>query len=110
MAIKFNWEILSSSIAPSEDGLIKVIKSVKAKLYGCDENGFNSFFITQIDFESPNPSSYTPWDSVSEDVVIGWIESILDPRTVNAIEEQIISDINNSIFMNKIENYPLPWQ
>ena len=110
MAVKFNWEILSSSIAPSQDGLIKVIKSVKVKLYGCDEDGFNSYFITKIDFNSPNASSYTPWYSVSEDVVIGWIESTLDPRTVKAMQEQIISDINNSIFMNKIENYPLPWQ
>lgn len=110
MKIVFSWDIISSTIAPSENGMSKVIKSVKVERKGIDSNGFVSVYEAEIDLPSPSPASYTPFDQVSESMIIQWINETLDPRLIQAYDKEITGEINNLIENNLIRNYPLPWQ
>lgn len=110
--IDFKWEIEpnSSTIAPSEDGMIKVIKSVTVNRVGFTKDGFSDFLPLTVSFSSPNPASYTPWESVTLDLITEWIVDTVPAKTIEMIDSSIISNINNDILRNEIKNYPLPWQ
>ncbi len=110
MKIVFSWDVISSAIAPNENGMTKVIKSVKMQRKGIDENGFFATFITDVDLDSPSPASYTPFDQVSEPMIISWVNDALDPRLIQAYDDWITNDLKNIIQRNVIYNYPLPWQ
>jgi hypothetical protein len=110
MKIVFSWNVISSSIAPSENGMTKVMKSVKVERKGIDINGFSAVFETEVELPSPSPASYTPFDQVSEPMIVQWINETLDPRLIQAYDDEITGQINNLIENNLIRNYPLPWQ
>jgi len=90
--------------------MTKVIKSVKVERKGIDSNGFSAIFETEVDFPSPSPASYTSFEQVSEPMIVQWINETLDPRLVQAYDDEITGQINSLIKNNLIRNYPLPWQ
>jgi len=110
--INFKWEFKpdSSTIAPSEDGMIKVIKSVTVHRVGFTKDGYSDSIPLTVSFSSPDPASYTQWESVTIDLISSWIDETVSDKTIEMIDNQIISSINNSILRNEINNYPLPWQ
>lgn len=110
MKIIFSWDVITSSIAPSENGMTKVIKSVKIQRKGTDQNGFFATYVTWVDLPSPSPASYTPFEQVSETMIISWVNEILDAKLVGAYDQTITDEIKNLVSRNIIENYPLPWQ
>ncbi len=110
MKIVYSWDIISSTIAPSENGMTKVIKSVKVKRKGIDSNGFIAVYESEVDLPSPSPASYTPFDQVSEPMILQWINETLNPKLIEAYDNEINGQINNLIQNNLIRNYPLPWQ
>lgn len=110
MKVVFSWNVISSSIAPSENGMMKVIKSVKMERIGIDQNGFSASFTSWVDLPSPSPASYTPFEQVSEPMVVSWVNETMDPRLIQAYDENITDQIVNLVQRNLITNYPLPWQ
>lgn len=110
MKLVYSWDVITSSIAPSENGMSKVIKAVKMQRKGIDQNGFFATFVTWVELPSPSPASYTPFEQVSEPMIISWVNETLDKKLVEAYDGVISDDVKNLISRNIIDNYPLPWQ
>jgi hypothetical protein len=74
----------------SEDGLTKVIQNVHWKLTGTDDNGVSSQVYGMQSFPPPSEEGFIPFDQCYQDVVIGWLNSVLD---VPSLELQIADSI-----------------
>lgn len=72
------------------------------------QDGFTETLSSQFDFPAPNPASYTPFDQVTEQMMIDWIMEIYS-EIVNQIENQLANEIAIDVANNVIVNYPLPF-
>ena len=75
--ITFNWTISAAEREVALDGLENVIKTIHWTYRGTDENGVTAETYGATAIGSPNPESFTPWQEVSDQVAIGWLEAIL---------------------------------
>ena len=75
--ITFNWTISAAEREVNLDGLENVIKTIHWTYRGTDENGVTAETYGATAIGSPNPESFTPWQEVSDQVAIGWLEAIL---------------------------------
>ena len=88
--ITFNWTISSVERAVSLDELSDVIQTVHWRYRGTDENNVTAETYGATSIGEPNPQDFTPWDSVTETDVIGWLENIMSviPEVVEGEEIQ----------------------
>jgi hypothetical protein len=103
--ITYTWSILGLDCAPSENGLTNVVKVIHWCLIGQDENGTSASISNSYPLPEPNSEAFTDYSTLTEEIVIGWLEGNLDVgylQTVLAIE--IASKYNPPI-----APLPLPW-
>ncbi len=93
----FNWTISAVEREVSLDGLENVIKTIHWRYRGTDENGVTAETYGATAIGNPNPESFTPWQEVSDSVVIGWLESIMStaPALVPEGEETIPTQLES---------------
>lgn len=92
--------------APSEDGLIDVVKTVHwtRECKGIDENEYASIYGV-MPCQAPDPMAYTPYNELTFDQVCGWLEANLDMNALDA-------ELDAKIEMQKnppIIQLPFPW-
>lgn len=75
--------------AVSEDGLTNVVKTVHWRYTASDgEQNAETYGAQAV--ESPNPESFTDYDSLTEDDVVSWLEASID---VEAMQESLSKQI-----------------
>ena len=86
----FNWTISAVDRAVSLDGLSDVIQTVHWRYRGTDEDGVTAETYGSTAIGEPNPQDFTPWDEVTTEDVIGWLEDIMSviPVTVEGAEQE----------------------
>ncbi len=97
MNIEYSYRIDGIDIAPKLDNLDKVITRVGFSYIGKDaESGFEANFFDRLDFIHPDPENFTPFDDVTEDECIKWVEDKWTSVDMakKSIEGQIESKIN----------------
>lgn len=108
MATEYKMSISSMLTAPSEDGLTDVVKMV-SWLYTATDVEDDKTFTAQIAgdyaFDTPSEADFTPYNELTEDQVIGWIEAGMDMQALTAQIDQRISDQKNP----PVVTLPLPW-
>ena len=114
MAITYTYHItnLPTTSSPETD----TVEYVEAYLHGIDENGKNT---TQIfTFKPAIPESYsgdfTPYNNLTEEQVISWIESQVPKERRKEIEAQVakkIASFYDSAAIGATTTYksPVPW-
>lgn len=103
--ITYTWSILQLDCAPSENGLTNVVKVIHWSLTGQDENGTSASIKNAYPLPEPNPEQFTDYSSLTEETVIGWLESNLDVGFLQtSLANEIISKYNPPI-----TPLPLPW-
>jgi len=114
MAITYTYHItnLPTTSTPETD----TVEYVEAYLHGIDENGKNS---TQLfTFKPEIPESYsgdfTPYNSLTEEQIISWIESQVPEQRRKEIEAQVakkIASFYDSAAIGATTTYksPVPW-
>lgn len=85
-----------------------VITSAGMQITASTEDGFIETMTSQFDFPSPNPASYTPFDQVTEEMMIGWIMNLYSD-IINQIHNQLADEIAIDKANNIIVNHPLPF-
>lgn len=96
MNITYSYRIDGIDIAPTLDGLNKVITRVGFSVVGNDsESGFESSFFDRIDFLNPDPDNFTAFSDVTEDDVIGWVSNAY--TNIEMAERAIESNIQAKI-------------
>ena len=97
MNIEYSFRIDGIDIAPKLDNLDKVITRVGFSYIGKDtESGFEANFFDRLDFIHPDVENFTPFDDVTENECIKWVEDKWTSVDMakKSIEGQIESQIN----------------
>ncbi len=108
MTTSFSFKILGNDVAPSENNMDLVIKSVLMNISAKSSDGFNSEYKCQYDLPSPSPASYTPYNEVTEPMMVEWVKDMY-PKLIEKIEEELDENIAKDREKNIIKNYPLPF-
>jgi hypothetical protein len=108
--INYSWIIPQDAfeVYPSEDGLTNVVKYIKWIRKAEEIDGDitysaqnNATFICG----QPDPSNYTPYEYLTEEIVISWLESGLNMQTIDGA---LANNIANQM-LPKTEVLPNPF-
>jgi hypothetical protein len=74
---------------------------------GIDEQGNEGVFSGATPFppSSIDPDNFIPYDQLTEEIVLGWIQAVV----VGSYEEHVNAQIQKQIDALKIKEEPLPW-
>jgi hypothetical protein len=103
--ITYTWDIFRLDCAPSENGLTDVVKIIHWGLTGIDENGVSASMSNSYPLPSPTPERFTDYSTLTEETVIGWLESNLD---VGYLQTVLANEIATQ-YNPPITPLPLPW-
>jgi hypothetical protein len=108
--ITYIWTITSLSTVPRVDARLDVVVVAQWTLTGTDAIGVQASLNSCSQFILTQGAGYTPYDELTEDQVIGWVQAELGTEGVNAtktcIENQITSIINPVVIPAQ---QTLPW-
>lgn len=109
MANIYTWSIQQLECVPSLDGLTNVVKFVIWRLHAGSQDGrFGAVNQGKLEVGEPSPSNFTPYNDLTEQEVIAWVQGTLGQQAINAMIaalDQQIDDQENP----KIITKPLPW-
>ena len=109
MAITYTWTISSLDVAPSEDTLTDVIKVAHWRYRATDSvDALTSEVYGAQGFATPDPAAYTPFDSVTEAQLVGWIEAAMGEERMDAMNAFLAVAIEN-LRNPPIVAMPVPW-
>jgi hypothetical protein len=92
-------------MAPSLNGLKKVITRVRYNYVGVDEEGNEGTFAGVTPMPAPNTENYKPFEELTPEDIVSWLEATADkPHMQERIAKQIQSKITP-----KYVDTPLPW-
>jgi hypothetical protein len=104
--ITYTWSISRLDCAPSENGLTNIVKVIHWGLTGVDENGISASMSNSYPLSSPSPEGFADYLTLTQETVIGWLESGLDVGYIKTIlSNEIASQYNPPI-----TSLPLPWE
>lgn len=103
--ITYTWSILQLDCAPSENGLTNVVKVIHWSLTGQDENGISASIKNSYPLPEPNPEQFTDYSTLTEETVIGWLQSNLD---IGYLQKKLADEIASQ-YNPPITPLPLPW-
>ena len=95
----FKWNVNPMDCVIDEDGLTNVVKTVHWRLTGTDENEVSSDVYGAASFPTPEAEGYIPFEDLTEEIVVGWLESVLDVPALEASIEAAIDLINNPVMV-----------
>ena len=105
MSITTTWEIYDMKRNTSDDGVFKVlwtVWAVREEKYVTEVNG--SVELTP----DPTSDSFIPYDNLTQDDVISWIQKVLDK---DIIEQEVKDKLNrlHPLEENIVETSGIPW-
>ena len=103
--ITYTWSISKLDCAPSENGLTNIVKIIHWTLTGVDENGVSSSMSNSYPLSTPSPEGFADYSTLTQETVIGWLESSLD---VGYLQTYLASEIASKC-NPPITPLPLPW-
>lgn len=96
MTIAYTWIISSLDVAPSEDTLIDVIKVAHWRYRVTDSaDDLTTEVYGAQGFVAPDPASFTPFDSVTEAQLVGWIEDAMGEERMDAMNASLEVGLEN---------------
>ncbi len=74
---------------------------------GIDEHGNEGVFSGATPFNPADidPNNFVPYDQLTEEIVLGWIQAVV----VGSYEEHVNAQIQKQIDDKKVKEEPLPW-
>ena len=104
----FTW-IVKQLLTQTIDGEQNYVVIANYEVTGVDGE-YSSSISDSARFSTANVDNFIPYDQLTNDIVVGWIKSVLGPDTVANYEESIQGQINNQINPPVTpQNTPLPW-
>ena len=103
--ITYTWSISRLDCAPSENGLTNIVKIIHWTLTGVDENGVSSSMSNSYPLSTPSPEGFADYSTLTQETVIGWLESSLD---VGYIKTRLSNEISSQ-YNPPVTSLPLPW-
>jgi hypothetical protein len=110
MTMTYTWKINSIKVRNEGSNIDAVVQTYWEKT-GTDENGNVGKFIGATPFTSVNvpPGEFVPYEQLTQEIVLGWIQSIViadyETHVNNQIQKQIDEKVNPIV-----EKAKLPWE
>ena len=104
----FSW-IVKQLLTQTIDGEQNYVVIANYDVVGVDGE-YSSSISDSAKFSTDNVDNFTPYDQLTNDIVVGWIKSVLGPDTVANYEESIQGQIDSQINPPVTpQDTPLPW-
>lgn len=93
--ITYTWNFPAFDCRVQEEGMDKIVTTVHWTYKGTDENDVTAEIYGAQAVGEPTPDAFTPYPELSEEQVIGWMESVLNVEEMQAnLAKQIDLIIN----------------
>jgi len=106
--IIYNWVISSMDEYPSSEGLSDVVFNIHYRRQATEVDDKGTWFAetySVLSVSAPDPSSFVPYDQLTQEMVEGWLNSGLDVASIDASLTAQIEEQKNP----KVVSLPLPW-
>lgn len=109
--MNYTWQLTSLKRKDSSD-----IKNIVVQTYwkktGTDENGNEGSFsgATPFDLSSIDPNKFTSYEDLTEEMVLGWIQSVVVGDYERHVNEQIAKQIEDKVSPITEVTGGFPWQ
>jgi hypothetical protein len=113
MAITYTWK-LTSFKKVTKSGLEDVVFQTYWEKEGTDEHGHTGKFVgaTPFDPQQIDPNNFTPYESLTEEIVLGWIKSVVVGDYERHVNEQIAKTIDataHPVSEHRESDNTFPW-
>ena len=99
--MNYSWQILKFSTRDQTNSegavLPNAVVKIKWKRKGVDVDGNSAFVLgyTTLSAEEVSESSFIGFESLTEETVVGWLESVISPEKLAAFNDKIQNKIND---------------
>jgi hypothetical protein len=108
METNFQWIISQLNCAVESEGLPNVINVIHYRYNATKVEGNKTYFAETygaVNVAQPNPQNFIPYEDVTEQEIINWLEQILP---IDAMQSSL--EANIALQINPVEvTLPLPW-
>lgn len=108
MAITYTWKVTGLKVRDEGEHKNAVVQTYWEKI-GTDENGNEGKFSGATPFSAANVpvGSFVPFEELTEEIVLGWIQSVVVGQYEQHVNGQIQKQIDSLV--NPIKQESLPW-
>lgn len=107
MPTTYTWSVVQMDCYPEYEGNADVVFSVHWTLSGTDDTYTGSVYGSQaVTVDATVP--FTPYADLTEEQVVGWVQSAMGAGQVAEYEAAVAGQINNQINPPVVAP-PLPW-
>lgn len=107
--ITYTWNILKMDVLPQIDGYTDVVVTAEWSLTGVDGEYSGAVSAWQ-QFNLPQGEGFTPYNQLTEQQVIGWVQEKIGQEDISLYEKSVASVIQNKKTPPpQPEPMPLPW-
>jgi hypothetical protein len=115
MELTYEWKLTGLKKQDTAD-INNLVVGTQWKLIGTNANGTSGTFsgATPLDIPDADEVGFIPYEELTEELVLGWIQNIVAGNTstnyMDHINEQIIKQINQTEYVIKdVGESDLPW-
>jgi hypothetical protein len=108
MTITYTWKVTGVKVKNEGSNTDAVVQTYWTKT-GIDENGNEGMFNGATPFTSANvpPGEFVTFENLTEEIILGWIQSVIDENYDIHINSQILKQIQSKA--NPVIDKELPW-
>jgi hypothetical protein len=106
--INYKWVISAMDEYPTSEGLSDVVFNIHYRRQATEVDDKGTWFAetySVLSVSAPDPSSFVPYDQLTEAMVEGWLNAGLDVASIDASLTAQIEEQKNP----KVVSLPLPW-
>ena len=109
--MNYTWQLTSLKRKDTSE-LNNVVVQTHWKKIGTDENGNTGEFLgaTPFDLSTVDPTNFTSYEDLTEEDVLGWIQSVVVGDYERHVNEQIAKQIENKVSPTTEVTGGFPWQ
>lgn len=107
MAISYNWSVAQMDVYPEYEGQPNVVFTVHWRMDGTDDV-YTAGVYGSVGLTLDPEATFTPFASLTEAQVIGWVKDALGEEQVTSYEESVTAQIEAQI-NPPVVTPALPW-
>ena len=111
MSLTYTWKLKSLKKA-STNAVSNAVIQTYWECTGTDEHGNSGKFdgATPFNLETIDPNNFTPYESLTEEIILGWIQGIVVGDYKEHIDSKIQEQIDaNNVTIEQVTEEQFPW-
>lgn len=112
MSITYTWKLTRFKKLDNSNNLSNIVFQTYWEKEGTDEHGNTGKFsgATPFDPSVVDPNNFTPYESLTEEIVLGWIKSVVVGTYEEHVNEQIANQISEKVNTQiEVAETDFPW-